>query len=153
MNAQTTTAVSQTGRPILFYDGGCPLCRREIAHYRRLDHRAEIEWIDIHSQPDLLRPYGVAWETAMQRIHLLDTNGRMITGAYAFAALWKHLPYYRILAAVTRLPGVLWLLEKAYAPFARWRWRRRCGDVCGIGRSEDVGEQAKDTATHTETRQ
>lgn len=153
MNAQTQTTASQKNRPILFYDGGCPLCRLEIAHYRRLDRRAEIEWVDIHAHPDLLQPYGVSWGNAMQRIHLLDGNGRMITGAYAFAALWRRLPYYRVLAAVTQLPGVLWLLEKAYVPFARWRWHRRCGDVCGSSRIESVGQQAMDSTTHTETRQ
>jgi predicted DCC family thiol-disulfide oxidoreductase YuxK len=30
-------------RPVVFYVGGCPLCRREISHYRRLDRRGAVE--------------------------------------------------------------------------------------------------------------
>lgn len=122
---------AQTTRPVVFFDGGCPLCRREIAHYQRLDQQDKVRWVDIHAQPDSLHPYGVSWETAMQRIHLLDTDGRMVTGAAAFAALWRRLPYYRLLAAITSLPGMLTLLDKAYSAFAGWRWKRRRDASCG----------------------
>ena len=68
---------AQTTRPVVFFDGGCPLCRREIAHYQRLDQQDKVRWVDIHAQPDSLHPYGVSWETAMQRIHLLDVHARL----------------------------------------------------------------------------
>jgi predicted DCC family thiol-disulfide oxidoreductase YuxK len=119
-------------RPVVFYDGGCPLCQREIAHYRRLDRQARLEWLDIAAQPQQLQAYGVSWEAAMRRLHVFGTDGRLHTGAYAFAALWKHLPYYRWLARIVSLPGVLNLLDRAYAQFARRRWRRRCGEQCAI---------------------
>jgi len=124
---------AQTARPVVFFDGGCPLCRREITHYQRPDHQHKVRWVDIHAQPDSLHPYGVSWETAMQRIHLLESDGRMVTGAAAFAALWQRLPYYRLLAALTTLPGVLPLLEKAYSAFAEWRWKSRREASCGTG--------------------
>jgi predicted DCC family thiol-disulfide oxidoreductase YuxK len=113
-------------RPVLFYDGGCSLCRREIAHYRRLDRAGRVEWVDLYAEPDQAQRYGLSWHTAMQRIHLLETDGRLVTGARAFAALWRRLPGYRWLARLVSLPGVLLLLEPAYAAFARRRWSRRC---------------------------
>ena len=38
-------------RPVVFYDGGCPLCRREIAHYQRIDRERRIQWTDIQQEP------------------------------------------------------------------------------------------------------
>lgn len=41
-------------RPVAFYDGGCGLCRREIAHYRAIDRDNRIEWVDINTDRRLL---------------------------------------------------------------------------------------------------
>ena len=91
-------------RPIMFYDGECPLCRREVAHYRRLDRERRIDWSDITREPERLEKYGISLQAAMQRLHVQDSDGVMHTGAYAFQVLWQQLPYYRRLA---------WLVEKA----------------------------------------
>jgi len=37
----------RTQLPMIFFDGECPPCRREIAHYRRLQGAELIEWVDI----------------------------------------------------------------------------------------------------------
>ncbi|MEC8852758.1 MAG: DCC1-like thiol-disulfide oxidoreductase family protein, partial [Pseudomonadota bacterium] len=31
----------------IFYDGGCPLCAREIAFYRRRAGAGRLDWIDV----------------------------------------------------------------------------------------------------------
>ena len=36
----------------VFYDGACPLCRREIAFYRRRRGAARIRWLDISRAPE-----------------------------------------------------------------------------------------------------
>ena len=71
-------------KTILFYDGGCPLCSREIKHYRRLDSADRIDWIDISRDASLLQAMGVTLETAMARLHVLHRDGWLATGAYAF---------------------------------------------------------------------
>ena len=118
-------------RPVVFYDGGCPLCRREIAHYRRIDADRQLCWIDIHAHPETLQAYGISLTEAMQRMHVLENNGRMVSGAAAFVAMWQRLPRYRLLAWLISLPGVFWLAEQVYVRFARWRWNGRCDQVCG----------------------
>lgn len=128
------TKTTAQASPVVFYDGGCPLCRREIGHYQGLDKRGRIRWVDIHAHPASLQPYGIDWENAMQRFHLLEPDGRMMTGAYAFAALWKQLPYYRLLAVIVSIPGMLFLLDKLYTAFSRWRWKKRCTEACIIPR-------------------
>ena len=31
----------------IYYDGSCPLCRREIAFYRRLRATMRLDWVDV----------------------------------------------------------------------------------------------------------
>lgn len=113
---------------ITFYDGGCPLCRREIQHYRRLDRTGDVQWLDISAPGVQLEPFGITRTTAMSRFHVLDSTGRMQTGAAAFIALWSALPYYRWLAGLLRSLRLVPLLERLYVPFARWRLARRHGN-------------------------
>jgi predicted DCC family thiol-disulfide oxidoreductase YuxK len=115
----------------VFYDGGCPLCRREIAHYRRLDRQGELRWVDISREPEVLRDHGLAVETAMARLHVLGGDGRWHTGAKGFAHLWSRLPGYRWLSRFVATARLLPLLERGYSRFARWRLRRRSGETPG----------------------
>lgn len=118
-------------QPIVFYDGGCPLCRREIAHYQRIDSERRIQWTDIQQEADTLQAHGLSWEQAMQRMHVRDSDGQMVSGAAAFAVLWRQFPRYRFLAGFVSLPGVHWVAEQVYTVFARRRYRSRCNDqVC-----------------------
>ncbi len=39
MNAETSPAFT------VYFDGSCPLCRREIALYRRLPQAAQLAWV------------------------------------------------------------------------------------------------------------
>jgi len=117
-------------RPTVFYDGGCPLCSREIAHYRRLDHNANLRWVDITRDREALGAYGLDLETAMQRFHVLDARGHWKAGAWGFDEMWAHLPRYRWLSKFLRLTRALPLLDRLYALFARWRRHRRCSDRC-----------------------
>ena len=121
----------QGNKTMVFYDGGCPLCRREINHYRRLDVRHRIQWVDITQRLGILQAFDISHEKAMQQLHVLYRDGRLLTGAFAFAALWSELPYYWILAKILRLPGLLAMVDKIYQPIARLRLRmRRRRQVC-----------------------
>jgi predicted DCC family thiol-disulfide oxidoreductase YuxK len=121
-------------RPVLFYDGGCPLCRREIAHYRRLDRDGALEWVDLLAAPERLRQVGLDTRQAMARLHVIDVDGRLISGVAGFVAIWRRLPYYRHLARVVTGLGLLRPLDWAYSHFAARRFRSRCkAGVCGVG--------------------
>jgi predicted DCC family thiol-disulfide oxidoreductase YuxK len=126
---QQPDAVSVTPeqRPVVFYDGACPLCRREIAHYRRIDRVQRLHWVDAATEAKILSAHGLDPERAMAELHVLDGNGRWQRGVDAFLVIWSHLPAYRWLA---RLVSVLRLrspLGFAYRRFAAWRYRHRCG--------------------------
>jgi len=92
---------------IVLYDGGCPMCGREILHYRRIAGDRPIDWIDV-TQPDVdLAPFGLNREAALRLFHVVDRTGAMRVGARAFMALWAELPGYRWLSlAGADLPGI-----------------------------------------------
>ena len=103
----------------VWFDGGCPLCRREIALMRRLDRRGAIDFVDLEGgevdcpvdRADLLR-----------RFHALE-NGQVVSGAAAFAAMWRAIPRLRPLGLAARNPLVLAGLEQLYLAFLRVRPR------------------------------
>ena len=115
-----------TLRTVVFYDGGCPLCRKEIDYYRRLDARGRVDWRDIHAEPDVLEGSGVAWEDAMARLHVLDRDGRLRSGADAFTVIWDELPGWRWLARTVRSLRLVGLLEWGYRLWLRHRPPRVC---------------------------
>ncbi|MDZ7804519.1 DUF393 domain-containing protein [Thiohalophilus sp.] len=118
-------------RPIMFYDGGCPLCRREVAHYRRLDRQARIQWTDINQHPEQLSRHGITPQAAMTYLHVRGSGGQIYQGAEAFLTLWQELPYYRHLGRFVTLLRLQRPLDWGYRRFARWRLQRRCTDgVC-----------------------
>lgn len=121
-------------RPVVFYDGGCPICRREIGFYQRLDREDAIDWRDIARQPKSLEGTGVDWGTAMRRFHVLDVEGRMRTGVDAFALVWEQLPGWWLLARVVRGLRLVGPLERLYGWYADRRYARRCKtNTCGPG--------------------
>ncbi len=113
-------------KTLMFYDGSRPLCAREVRHYQRLDQDDRLEWIDINQDQELLNAFGISYEVAMRRLHVLTRDGRLVDGAYAFAAVWSELPYYRLLAKLLYRTRALRGLDALYGKFAQWRYQRRC---------------------------
>lgn len=101
----------------VWYDGGCPLCTREIALMRRLDGRRAIRFIDV-GRPDSACP--IDRMALLARFHA-EEDGRMLTGAAAFAAMWRAIPLLRPLGLMAKSPAVLGLLERLYTVFLRVR--------------------------------
>ncbi len=118
-------------RLTVYFDGLCPLCRREIAHYRRLDRAGALRLVDLHAAGPELQAVGVRPRDALQRLYILDRTARLHTGVAAFAAIWSELPGYRWLARVIRALRLGPVLELGYGAVTRWRLRGRCaGGTC-----------------------
>ena len=101
----------------VWFDGACPLCRREIAFMRRLDRRGRIDFVDVASE-DSVCPLNR--DVLLARFHASE-NGQMVDGAEAFAAMWRAIPVLRPLGLLARIPPILWLLERMYRGFLRVR--------------------------------
>lgn len=105
----------------IYFDGSCPLCRREIALYRRLRGADRLQWLDVSSAAPL--GAGLSCEAAMRRFHVRDARGRLYSGGAAFARLWRALPGWRVAGWLFALPPMSWLLELAYRGFLPLRPR------------------------------
>jgi predicted DCC family thiol-disulfide oxidoreductase YuxK len=102
----------------VWFDGSCPLCVREIAIMRRLDNRRAIEFIDVAVPGEYDCPVGK--EDLLARFHARE-NGEMLSGASAFAAMWRAIPILRPIGMLARIPIILALLERAYVAFLKVR--------------------------------
>lgn len=103
---------------LVWYDGACPLCRREIDAMRRLDRRRAIHFIDLSGSSPASCP--IDRETLLARFHASE-KGRLLSGAAAFAAMWRAIPVLRPIGLAARIPGVLTGLEFAYRAFLKLR--------------------------------
>ncbi len=106
----------KTGNVCVYFDGSCPLCRSEIAHYRRQDRDGRISFVDV-SQSDVELGDDLSRAQAMARFHLRFSDGTMTSGARAFVAIWQVLPGWRWAARIARFPGVIHILEICYRAF------------------------------------
>jgi predicted DCC family thiol-disulfide oxidoreductase YuxK len=116
----------------VFYDGACPLCAREIALLRRLDRRRRIRFVDIAVPAFDAAAVGVSWAALMGRMHARLPDGTLVTGAEVFRLLYASVGCTR-LVALSRVPGVRWLVDRGYELFARYRLTltgRRCDQAC-----------------------
>ena len=105
---------------IVWHDGGCPLCRREIALMRRLDRRGAIEFVDVTQATAAECP--IAPADLLARFHASE-DGQLLSGAAAFAAMWRAIPLLRPIGLAARAPWLLALLERLYVSFLRFRPR------------------------------
>lgn len=99
-------------RLTVWHDGNCPLCRREIALMRRLDRRGRIAFVDANG------PVSCPLDRTelLARFHAME-DGRLLSGAAAFAAMWRAIPILRPVGLLARHPVVLDRLERLYARF------------------------------------
>ncbi|MEM1411007.1 MAG: DUF393 domain-containing protein [Pseudomonadota bacterium] len=101
----------------VWYDSACPLCLREIGLMRRLDRRQAIRFVDVHE--GLGCPLDE--ETLLARFHAQEQGEGVVSGAEAFAAMWRAIPLLRPLGLLARNRFVLAGLERAYVVFLRFR--------------------------------
>ena len=128
----------------IFFDGSCPLCRREIALLTQFDDQQQLRVVDC-SASDFAPIEGHARDAMMALIHARDAGGTWLIGAPVFAAaysatgfasiasLWgsKRLqPMWRVvypwiaknrmwLSKLGAIDGMTWLLHRLHARAAK----------------------------------
>ncbi len=97
----------------VWYDSQCPMCTREIALMKRLDRRRAIDFVDLYDARDC----PVDPDELLRRFHARESGKPVVSGAAAFAAMWRAIPVLRPLGVLAKFPPVLWMLEGAYRVF------------------------------------
>lgn len=100
----------------IYYDGACPLCRAEIAHYAEQDREGAFTLVNV-ADPASPLPLATSRPDALARFHVRSSTGVVLSGAAAFVEVWAALPRWRWLARIARLPGVTPLMELGYRMF------------------------------------
>lgn len=106
----------------VWFDSDCPMCVREIKLMRRLDKRNAIDFVSIQGAAGC--PIGT--DELMKRFHAQESGEPIVSGAAAFAAMWRAIPVLRPLGLLARVRPVLWILEQLYRGFLVIRpWLQR----------------------------
>jgi len=116
----------------VYYNSACPVCNAGIKGQReRMEAcgASEVEWVDVHNNPQAVREVGVDLESVRETLHVKTADGEIAKGADAFAELWSRTRGQHWLAALVRLPLLHALAQLAYRGFARllYLWNRSQG--------------------------
>ena len=105
----------------LLFDGGCPLCLREVKFLRSRDRYENISFIDIdspHYQSDLYS--GISYKDAMGRIHAINESGEILKDVAVFREAYRLIGLGWIYAP-TNWPILGSLIDQVYKLWAQWR--------------------------------
>jgi predicted DCC family thiol-disulfide oxidoreductase YuxK len=116
----------------LLYDGGCPLCLREVTFLRRRDERLhpgapQLAFVDIDDPAyDPSAHAGISYRAAMGRIHAVTADGLVLQDVEVFRRAYQ-LVGLGWLYAPTRWPLLRPVVQRLYALWAgaRLRFTRR----------------------------
>ncbi|MEM6488972.1 MAG: DUF393 domain-containing protein [Pseudomonadota bacterium] len=116
----------QAAAATVFYDGGCPVCAREIRAYRRQAGAEAVTWVDVSAAPDNALPEGADRDALMRRFTVRRRDGRLVDGPAGFAAVWRALPRLSRFARLLERAPLSWVAEFGYRLFLMLRplWRR-----------------------------
>ena len=110
----------------LLFDGGCPLCLREVSFLQRRDRRLHpvaprLALVDINA--DDYTPSangGISYREAMGRIHALTADGEVLRDVAVFREAYRLIGLGWVYAP-SAWPGLRQLADWMYGLWARWR--------------------------------
>jgi len=116
----------------VYYNSACPVCKAGIRNQRcRMAAQGitDVEWLDVHSDPELVKEVGATLKAVRERLHVKNADGSIRVGTDAFTTLFARTRGQKWLAKFLVLPGVHQLAERSYNGFAHalYRWNRAKG--------------------------
>ena len=109
---------------VVYYDGKCGICNKEIRYYKRIAKKGIFEWFDIASDPAPLKVYNISQSQALRRLHAIDDVGNLRVGVDAFILIWSNLFYWKPLALIISIPLLKVIAKMIYNKFADYRFRK-----------------------------
>ena len=106
---------------IVYYDGLCHLCSREIDHYRRVPGSELIQFIDITAPQFSAEREGVDPVRVHKEMHVRRKDGSLAVGVDAFIAIWDALPRYSFAARIGKWKIPHLAMQAGYVVFANLR--------------------------------
>ncbi|MFT5130075.1 MAG: putative DCC family thiol-disulfide oxidoreductase YuxK [Rhodothermales bacterium] len=132
---ETMNTIDSDAQLVIFYDGQCPLCSREVSHYARRDRHNVLRLVDIAEPSFDAVAEGVDPLLVHARFHVRLADGQLTTGVDAFAAIWEALEIWPLARVCARNRLLRIPLDLGYVCFARIRplfRRKACQGSCSI---------------------
>ena len=105
----------------IFFDGSCPLCKREVHFLQSKNQKGYLSFIDINTSDFYLDPkYEITYKQAMERIHALKSDGSVIKDIKVFQEAYTLIGLGWIYAP-TKLPIFDKFIEFIYGIWAKYR--------------------------------
>ena len=120
----------------VFFDGGCPLCLREINFLKSRDRHGRIKFTDIDAPDFAPESCGKTYDELMAKIYGRLPDGTWITGVEVFRRLYAAVGFGPVVM-LTRLPVISQIMNLGYHVFAKNRLRLtgRCSaGTCSVKR-------------------
>ena len=110
-----------TAKLTIFFDGGCPLCKREVDFLQSRNQKGYLRFIDINTSDFYLDlRYGITYKEAMERIHALKSDGSVIKDIKVFQEAYTLIGLGWIYAP-TKFPIFVKFIEFIYGIWAKYR--------------------------------
>lgn len=100
---------------IVFYDGWCPVCRREILYYKKFNDQT-IDYVDIRIE-DIHLKYGLNPIQLRMHMHSIKDE-KVYVGIDTFLNIWEEIPKFKYLHKIFSIKKLRPLYDKAYNFFA-----------------------------------
>ena len=113
--------VTTTADLTLLYDGGCPLCLREVRFLKARDASARLAFVDVDDasyEPSAWA--GISYRQAMARIHAIKADGTVLKDVAVFREAYQ-LVGLGWMYAPTTWPLLGPLVDRLYTLWAKWR--------------------------------
>ena len=111
----------------VYYNSACPVCNAGICKQRERMAGSKVDWVDVHTRPEIAKQLGIELEAIRERLHVRDIQGVIQVGDLALAELAAQTRGQHFFAWIAR--RLHFLTGPIYNFVARhlYRWNRRRG--------------------------
>ena len=117
----------------VFYDEGCPLCRKTVLVIRHFDIRGAIDFkgLQTHHEGES-RLARIPRETLLTDLFSIDHKGSIAAGLDTYIRILRALGYTYPVALLLSVPGIHLLAQRIYRRIADARQRQACDETCAL---------------------
>lgn len=110
-------------RPVLIYDGNCPICRKTMAWIKENADEDTFEMLTCQSEQVEKRFPFIESEDCMNAMQLILPDGKHLVGEKAMPEILKRMNRYGSAARLFHLPGADLISRRFYRWFADNRYQ------------------------------
>lgn len=101
----------------VYFDGACPLCQREIGFISNQVSSDTVTFLDVSTDAQQDLGDNLDQNKAMKRFHVRRADGTLLSGAAAFAEIWKKTVWMKPIGYLVGAPGLTRFFDWLYDRF------------------------------------